>query len=107
MHDLNLHLRVRECEDDIDPSRAASLDLDDSRSFLFFNVFRRMRSVKAPGRFKPLGFALAIILFLLIRISPMAMGIEGLDHGYGLVVISFAGFWTSLTGRMDRIVGTI
>ena len=37
----------------------------------------------------------------------MAMGIEGLDHGYGLVVISFAVFWTSLTGRMDRIVGTI
>ncbi len=48
-----------------------------------------------------------IILFLATRIPPMVMGLGGLDFGYGLVVVSFFAFWLALTGRIDKIAGTI
>ena len=72
-------------------------------SFVFLGVWKRMRSNKIAGSLRPLGVAIAIILFFIIRLPPMVIGIAGLDYGYGLVVLSFLIFWTALTGRLDRV----
>jgi hypothetical protein len=73
-------------------------------SFVFLGVWRRMRKNKIAGSLRPLGVAIAIILFFVIRLPPMITGIGGLDYGYGLVMLSFLVFWTSLTGRLDKII---
>ncbi|MFW9889731.1 MAG: hypothetical protein ACFFER_16200, partial [Candidatus Thorarchaeota archaeon] len=72
---------------------------------LFGNVWRRMRKQAQPGRLRPLGIALGILLFLLIRIPILLIGILGLDPGYGLVTISFFVSWMALTGRLDKTLG--
>jgi hypothetical protein len=73
--------------------------------FLFGNVWRRMRKQSQPGRLRPLGIALGILLFLIIRIPILLIGITGLDPGYALVTISFFVSWMALTGRLDRTLG--
>jgi hypothetical protein len=71
---------------------------------VFLGVWRRMRKRGISGSLRPLGVAVAIVLFFLIRLPPMVLGLGGLDYGYGLVCISFLMFWSALTGRLDRIV---
>lgn len=70
---------------------------------VFLGVWRRMRKKGVSGSLRPLGVAVAIILFFLIRLPPMVLGFGGLDYGYGLVFISFLMFWSALTGRLDRV----
>jgi hypothetical protein len=72
---------------------------------LFMGVWWRMRKAQAPGRLRPLGIALGILLFLVIRIPFLIMGIPGVDPGYALVTISFIVSWLALTGRLDRTIG--
>lgn len=72
-------------------------------SVVFIGVWRRMRKNGTPGSLRPLGVAIGIILFFVIRIPPMVIGLGGLDYGYGLVILSFLTFWSALTGRLDRI----
>ncbi|MFX1272067.1 MAG: hypothetical protein ACFFAX_10290 [Promethearchaeota archaeon] len=76
-------------------------------SLIFIGVWWKMRSRQAPGRLRPLGVALAIFLFFAIRLPPLIAELSGLDYGYGWVVLSFGMFWTALTGRLDRIAGTV
>ncbi|MFW9842680.1 MAG: hypothetical protein ACFFES_17435, partial [Candidatus Thorarchaeota archaeon] len=72
-------------------------------SFVFLGVWRRMHTRKVAGSLRPLGVAIAIFLFFLIRLPPMVIGIGGLDYGYGVVLVSFLMFWAALTGRLDKI----
>jgi hypothetical protein len=72
---------------------------------LFGNVWRRMKKQNQPGRLRPLGIALGILLFLVIRIPILLIGILGLDPGYALVTISYLVSWLALTGRLDRTLG--
>ncbi|MFX1369309.1 MAG: hypothetical protein ACFFAY_11995 [Promethearchaeota archaeon] len=74
---------------------------------IFLGVFLRMRAKGAPGRLKPFGMALGIILFFAIRVPPLVAGIGGLDYGYGLVFLSYLVSWSAMTGRLDKIAGTI
>jgi len=76
-------------------------------SIIFLGVWRRMRKNRTPGSLRPLGVAIAIILFFIIRLPPMVIGLGGLDYGYGLVVLSFLMFWSAFTGRLDRISATV
>ncbi|MFW9861810.1 MAG: hypothetical protein ACFFEX_03790 [Candidatus Thorarchaeota archaeon] len=73
--------------------------------FLFIGVWWRMRKANAPGRLRPLGIGLGILLFLAIRIPFLIIGAPGVDPGYALVTISFVVSWLALTGRLDRTVG--
>jgi hypothetical protein len=73
--------------------------------FLFANVWRRMKLQNQPGRLRPLGIALGILLFLIIRIPILLIGILGLDPGYALVTVSYFVSWMALTGRLDRTLG--
>jgi hypothetical protein len=68
---------------------------------LFGNVWRRMKKQDAPGRLRPLGIALGILLFLVIRIPILLLGILGLDPGYAFVTVSYLVSWLALTGRLD------
>ncbi|MFX0054662.1 MAG: hypothetical protein ACFFAX_13315 [Promethearchaeota archaeon] len=72
---------------------------------LFGNVWRRMKKQNQPGRLRPLGIALGILLFLVIRIPILLIGILGLDPGYALVTVSYFVSWMALTGRLDRTLG--
>jgi hypothetical protein len=76
-------------------------------SIVFLGVWKRMRANKIPGSLRPLGVAVGIILFFVIRLPPMIIGLGGLDYGYGMVVLSFLMFWTALTGRLDKIATVI
>ncbi len=69
---------------------------------LFGNVWRRMKKQDAPGRLRPLGIALGILLFLVIRIPILLLGILGLDPGYAIVTVSYLVSWLAITGRLDR-----
>jgi hypothetical protein len=71
---------------------------------LFAGVWRRMRRDGTPGAARPLGLALGLLTYLGIRIPILAVGVLGLDPGYGLVAISFALFWLAITGRLDKIL---
>jgi len=73
---------------------------------IFMGVFLRMRTKGAPGRLKPFGIALGIILFFAIRLPPLIAGIGGLDYGYGLVFFSYLVSWSAMTGRLDKVAGT-
>jgi hypothetical protein len=73
---------------------------------IFLGVFWRMRAKGSPGRLRPLGIALGIILFFATRLPPLIAGIEGLDYGYGLVFISYLVSWSAMTGRLDKVAGT-
>ncbi|MFX1262154.1 MAG: hypothetical protein ACFFAZ_08715 [Promethearchaeota archaeon] len=72
-------------------------------SIVFFGVWKRMRSNHVAGSLRPLGVAIAIILFFVIRLPPMVLGFGGLDYGYGWVLLSYLMFWSALTGRLDRV----
>jgi hypothetical protein len=74
-------------------------------SILFLGAWRRMRNKGTPGRLRPLGVAIAILLFFLIRLPTIVIGIGGLDYSYGLVFLSFLMFWLAFTRRLDRIYG--
>ncbi|MHA2462770.1 MAG: hypothetical protein ACXAEJ_16195 [Candidatus Thorarchaeota archaeon] len=76
-------------------------------SIVFLGVWKRMRADGVPGSLRPLGVAIAIILFFIIRLPPMVLELGGLDYSYGLVVVSYLLFWSALTGRLDRVAGTI
>lgn len=71
-------------------------------SLVFLGVWKRMRTNNIAGSLRPLGVAIAIILFFVIRLPPMVLGYGGLDYGYGWVILSFVMFWSALTGRLDR-----
>ncbi len=72
---------------------------------LFGNVWRRMKKQSAPGRLRPLGIAVGILLFLVIKIPFLLIALPGIDAGYALVTVSFFVSWMALTGRLDRTVG--
>jgi len=73
---------------------------------LFTRVWARMRKVGAPGRLRPLGIGLGVLLFLVIRIPFMLLNIPGVDPAYALVTVSFIVSWLAITGRMDRYAGS-
>jgi len=72
---------------------------------LFLNTYRKMKRAGAAGRTRPLGLAIALLLYILIRIPIMVMpeiaALFGFDISYALVVSSFAIFWLSITGRLE------
>jgi hypothetical protein len=72
---------------------------------LFGNVWRRMKQGDAPGRLRPLGIAMGILLFLVIKIPFLLLAFPGIDLGYALVTVSFFVSWMALTGRLDRTLG--
>jgi hypothetical protein len=72
---------------------------------LFGNVWRRMKQENAPGRLRPLGIAVGILLFLVIKIPFLLLALPGIDPGYALVTASFFVSWMALTGRLDRTLG--
>ncbi|MHA2299626.1 MAG: hypothetical protein ACXACD_01590 [Candidatus Thorarchaeota archaeon] len=72
---------------------------------LFANVWRRMKKQSAPGRLRPLGIAVGILLFLVIKIPFLLLALPGIDPGYALVTVSFLVSWMALTGRLDRTLG--
>ncbi len=73
---------------------------------LFTRVWSRMRKIGAPGRLRPLGIGLGVLLFLVIRIPFMLLNLPGVDPAYALVTISFLVSWLAVTGRMDRYAGS-
>ncbi|MHA2071600.1 MAG: hypothetical protein ACW985_07415, partial [Candidatus Thorarchaeota archaeon] len=56
---------------------------------LFGNVWRRMKQENAPGRLRPLGIAVGILLFLVIKIPFLLLALPGIDPGSALVTASF------------------
>ncbi|MFX1266246.1 MAG: hypothetical protein ACFFH0_12745 [Promethearchaeota archaeon] len=73
---------------------------------LFSGVWWRMRSTDLPGRMRPLGLALGILLYIAIRVPILLVQIPGVDPGYALVTVSFLASWLAVTGRLDRYAGT-
>lgn len=69
---------------------------------LFSITWRRMKVAGAPGRSRPLGMAIGLLLYVLIRFPLLLMDFPFMDPGYGLVVSSFIVFWLSITGRLER-----
>ncbi|MGY5859996.1 MAG: hypothetical protein RTU63_11555 [Candidatus Thorarchaeota archaeon] len=74
---------------------------------LFFRTWKSMQKAGASGRSRPLGLAIGLLLYILIRIPLMLFEQEvgaflGFDVSYALVSISFIVFWLSITGRMER-----
>jgi hypothetical protein len=64
-----------------------------------------MKKQSAPGRLRPLGIAVGILLFLVIKIPFLLLALPGIDPGYALVTVSFLVSWMALTGRLDRTLG--
>ncbi|UCH04113.1 MAG: hypothetical protein JSW05_11095 [Candidatus Thorarchaeota archaeon] len=75
--------------------------------FLFGGVWWRMRSTDLPGRLRPLGLALGILLYIAIRIPILLIQMPGVDPGYALATGSFFVSWLAVTGRLDRYAGTV
>ncbi len=69
---------------------------------LFSTTWRRMRAAGASGRSRPLGMAIGLLFYILIRFPLLLIEFSFLDPGYGLVVVSFLIFWLSITGRLER-----
>ncbi|NHJ14543.1 MAG: hypothetical protein EAX95_12765 [Candidatus Thorarchaeota archaeon] len=72
--------------------------------FIFAAVGWRMRRTHAPGQWRPLGTALGIALYFVIRFPSLIL--PGLEIAYGFVFVSFLVFWASITGRLDKWAGT-
>ncbi|MFX0108590.1 MAG: hypothetical protein ACFE7R_09920 [Candidatus Hodarchaeota archaeon] len=75
-------------------------------AILFIRVGLQMRTAGAPGRLRPLGIGVGILLFLAIRIPFMLLNLPGVDPGYALISMSFLVSWLALTGRLDKWAGT-
>jgi hypothetical protein len=71
--------------------------------FTFAGAWRRMKKAGAPGRMRPLGMSLGLLLFVVIRVTFMLLDLQYFDPGYALVAGAFAVFWLSITGRLDRM----
>jgi len=69
---------------------------------IFFRVWRRMKQAGTPGRMRPLGFSIGLLLYVLIRFPLLLIDILNLDPGYGLIAIPFFIMWLATTGRLDR-----
>ncbi|MBN2230059.1 MAG: hypothetical protein JW779_10775 [Candidatus Thorarchaeota archaeon] len=69
---------------------------------MFSITWRRMKRAGTPGRSRPLGMAIGLLLYILIRFPLLLLEFPFLDPGYGLVVVSFLVFWLSITGRLER-----
>jgi len=69
---------------------------------LFSITWRRMKKAGASGRSRPLGMALGLLIYILIRFPLLLLEFPYLDPGYGLVVAAFIIFWLSITGRLER-----
>ncbi len=54
----------------------------------------------AAGR--PLGMVVGIILFFIARLSPLLLGVGGLDWGYSVVIEGFLVSWLAITGRLNK-----
>ncbi|MFW9958261.1 MAG: hypothetical protein ACFFCT_09320 [Candidatus Odinarchaeota archaeon] len=70
---------------------------------LFARVWRRMKSARTPGRMRPLGMSIGILIYIIIRFTFLLLEFPTVDPGYGLVVIPYAVLWLSITGRLDRL----
>jgi len=74
--------------------------------FLFMNTYRIMRKSGTPGRTRPLGMSIAIMIYIAIRIPILVFpGISqmfGFDLGYAMITSAFIIFWLSITGRLER-----
>ena len=69
---------------------------------LFFRVWRRMKQAATPGRMRPLGFSIGLLLYIVIRFPLLLLDILNLDPGYGLIAVPFFIMWMATTGRLDR-----
>ena len=74
---------------------------------LFLRTWKSMQRAGASGRSRPLGLAIGLLLYILIRIPLMLFeqevgAIFGFDASYAFVSISFIVLWLSITGRMER-----
>ncbi|PNX52853.1 MAG: hypothetical protein BV458_07445 [Thermoplasmata archaeon M9B2D] len=69
---------------------------------LFSITWRRMKKAGAAGRSRPLGMALGLLIYILIRFPLLLLEFPYLDPGYGLVAAAFVVFWLSITGRLER-----
>ncbi|MFW9960535.1 MAG: hypothetical protein ACFFDV_05925 [Candidatus Thorarchaeota archaeon] len=69
---------------------------------LFSITWRRMKKAGAAGRSRPLGMALGLLIYILIRFPLLLLEFPNLDPGYGLVAAAFVVFWLSITGRLER-----
>ncbi len=69
---------------------------------IFFRVWRRMKQAGTPGRMRPLGFSIGLLLYILIRFPLLLIDILNLDPGYGLIAAPFFIMWLATTGRLDR-----
>ncbi|TFH10033.1 MAG: hypothetical protein E4H14_03305 [Candidatus Thorarchaeota archaeon] len=74
---------------------------------LFFRAWKSMQRTGTSGRSRPLGLAIGLLLYILIRIPLMLFeqevgAIIGFDASYAFVSVSFIVFWLSITGRMER-----
>ena len=69
---------------------------------LFSITWRRMKRAGASGRSRPLGMAIGLLLYIVIRFPLLLLEFPYLDPGYGLVVAAFLVFWLSITGRLEK-----
>lgn len=69
---------------------------------LFSITWRRMKIAGASGRSRPLGMAIGLLIYIVIRFPLLLIEFPFLDPGYGLVVAAFLIFWLSITGRLER-----
>ncbi|TFG30676.1 hypothetical protein EU527_14100 [Candidatus Thorarchaeota archaeon] len=70
--------------------------------FLFLITWKRMKSAGTTGRSRPLGMAIGLLLYILIRFPFLLLEFPFLDPGYGFVFVAFVVFWLSITGRLER-----
>ncbi len=70
---------------------------------LFAGVWRRMKRAGTPGRMRPLGMSIGILIYIMIRFAFLLLEFPTLDPGYGLVAVPLGVLWLSITGRLDRL----
>jgi hypothetical protein len=70
---------------------------------LFASAWRRMSKAGSPGRMRPLGMSIGLLIYIAIRFTFLLLEFPFLDPGYGLVVVGYAVLWLSITGRLDRM----
>jgi hypothetical protein len=73
---------------------------------LFAGAWRRMKRAGSPGRMRPLGMSIGVLIYIIIRFSFLLIEFPTLDPGYGLVAIPLAILWLAITGRLDRTKAT-
>jgi hypothetical protein len=70
---------------------------------LFASAWRRMSKAGTPGRMRPLGMSIGLLIYIVIRFTFILLEFPFLDPGYGLVSIGYVVLWLSITGRLDRM----